>query len=588
MLLIGTFLSLVSYFDMLSRPPLGLGGGILWYESFLHTAEMLFKPFAGPPGTPQNSAEQPWTMLVARVLMPLGLLLGVALAIFETFGRSIRAFFARFYRGHTVVCTTGDSAYHLIENLAKDSDGRVVVIDMDEKHDEGIYQRLNVAVLKSGAPVTLGTLRAAALPRANALIAMCADDMLNVEAVLKAKVLMQKERPAHLAPLRARASVSDPDLRQAASLMLAERSSSYEFGMISLQRNMVRRLLADHPLDLDPGFVAGRRTHVVVIGFGETGKALTLQTARTAHFADGRRPLITIVDPDAAAPVDLFLRQYPAFRDAADIQAVDADMRQEQPEGLETVFKSETPTRVVICLGNEGLGLTAAAKVQRIVLRLGLGDVPVYVRLAEAPEVAGAVARASGPTLAQMMPFGQPEKVSTPEIILKESLDLMARAVHQTYLDMIGPPQPGVPVKASAEPWERLAEDYRDASRHQSDHLEAKLRAVGFEAAKGEAESVFDLTPEEIERLARMEHARWCAERYIAGWRYGKVRNDDAREHPSLEPWNALTEAERQKDRDMVHGIPRILKNAGYHARRLGTVTRPAKTRLTQLLRRRA
>nr|WP_246700457.1 NAD-binding protein [Variibacter gotjawalensis] len=517
--------------------------------------------------------------------MPLALLLSVTVAIFETFGRTIRAFLARFRRGHVVVCDSGERAYNLVENLARDGKTKVVVIEMNEKSDDEAYHRLNVPVIQAGGPVTFGTLRAASLHRASALVAMCDDDMLNVEAVLKAKALVQKSRSHTLPPLKARAAVGDPDLRQAASLLLVERSPTYEFGMMSLQRNMVRGLLADHPLDLDDAVVAGARTHVVIVGFGETGKALALQIGRMAHFADGRKPLLTIVDQDATAAVESFARQHVSFRNACDLHAVSADMRQEQPEGLEAIFSDIRPTRVVICLGNEGLGLAAGAKVQRTATRFNLGDLPIFVRLSGAPSVAGAIARASGATLAYIRPFGQPEKVSTPEIVLKESLDLMARAVHQTYLEMIGPPARDAPVKPSAEPWERLAEDYRDASRHQSDHLEAKLRAVNFEAVKGDQESKFDLSPEEIERLAQMEHARWCAERYIAGWRHGAVRNDATREHPSLEPWDDLSAAEKQKDRDMVHGIPRILKNAGYYARRVGS--EPAqKTRLTQLLRR--
>ena len=37
---------------------------------------------------------------------------------------------------------------------------------------------------------------------------------------------------------------------------------------------------------------------------------------------------------------------------------------------------------------------------------------------------------------------------------------------------------------------------------------------------------------DELERLSRDEHDRWCAERKSQGWTYGRVR-DNARKNPS-------------------------------------------------------
>ena len=43
-----------------------------------------------------------------------------------------------------------------------------------------------------------------------------------------------------------------------------------------------------------------------------------------------------------------------------------------------------------------------------------------------------------------------------------------------------------------------------------------------------------------LERLARIEHRRWIAERIEHGWRHGAQRDDAARRHPALCPYDAL------------------------------------------------
>lgn len=63
------------------------------------------------------------------------------------------------------------------------------------------------------------------------------------------------------------------------------------------------------------------------------------------------------------------------------------------------------------------------------------------------------------------------------------------------------------------------------------------------------------VVPDEIaalsERLARNAHEVWASERMAAGWRLGPERNDARKEHPSLVPYEQLSEAEKQYDRQV-------------------------------------
>lgn len=67
-----------------------------------------------------------------------------------------------------------------------------------------------------------------------------------------------------------------------------------------------------------------------------------------------------------------------------------------------------------------------------------------------------------------------------------------------------------------------------------------------------------------VERLAENAHEIWAERRMRDGWRYGPVRNDDRREHPSLIPYDQLDESEKEYDRAMVRGAICTLLALGY------------------------
>jgi len=51
------------------------------------------------------------------------------------------------------------------------------------------------------------------------------------------------------------------------------------------------------------------------------------------------------------------------------------------------------------------------------------------------------------------------------------------------------------------------------------------------------------------ELLARNTHENWARQRMAEGWRHGPQRDDSKKEHPSLVPYDALPESEKEYDR---------------------------------------
>ena len=67
-----------------------------------------------------------------------------------------------------------------------------------------------------------------------------------------------------------------------------------------------------------------------------------------------------------------------------------------------------------------------------------------------------------------------------------------------------------------------------------------------------------------VEQLARAEHDRWRRDLEQEGWRYGDVKDAERRRHPKLVSWEELDETDRDKDREPVRALPRMLARVGF------------------------
>ena len=160
-------------------------------------------------------------------------------------------------------------------------------------------------------------------------------------------------------------------------------------------------------------------------------------------------------------------------------------------------------------------------------------------------------------------------KMVNRDVLLGSRREKLAQAIHERYRkDQEGKKPADHP---AMQPWECLAEDYRESNRQQADHMPAKLKLIGygFRPVIGREPVILAFAPEEVERLAEMEHDRYVDERIKAGWRLGP---DNAQEktNPTLEPWKDLEEKEKDKDRKAGSDIPALMAEAGFEVYRPG------------------
>ena len=154
-----------------------------------------------------------------------------------------------------------------------------------------------------------------------------------------------------------------------------------------------------------------------------------------------------------------------------------------------------------------------------------------------------------------------------------ELLERLARAAHEVFCAGLrergyryGPANDEVRKVSSALcEWEDLEEAGREASRANVRDVPGKLAHLAcFMVPTRGDDPPFTFEPDEIDALARAEHDRWVAEKVAAGWRRGAPTDKVAKVHEALVPWEELPDDQREKDRDLVVGIPQILARAGY------------------------
>lgn len=117
--------------------------------------------------------------------------------------------------------------------------------------------------------------------------------------------------------------------------------------------------------------------------------------------------------------------------------------------------------------------------------------------------------------------------------------------------------------------FEDLPEEIKRSNLDNAYHIPTKLLAAGYKIRpfrKGFKQAALHLSEEEIETMARVEHIRWCWDKILNGWYYGKTRDDKKKLHPSIITYEDLSESEKEKDRELVRLIPALLQDIDYEA----------------------
>jgi hypothetical protein len=226
---------------------------------------------------------------------------------------------------------------------------------------------------------------------------------------------------------------------------------------------------------------------------------------------------------------------------------------------------------VYVCLGDDVAAMAAGLQIHA-----GLRDhhVPIVVRLADETGLGRLLAgpAGGGGFYRHLSPFGLLEAACSVEIVTSGTREILARAIHASYVAERQRQGDDPSANRSMAGWNDLPDALKESNRRQADHIGAKLAAVGRRIVpmSGFASSRLELSHDEIERLAVMEHERWEGERRGDGWSYGPTKDIGRKTSPHLVPWDALAPEIREIDRETVRRLPAFLAEVGFDIRANG------------------
>jgi ppGpp synthetase/RelA/SpoT-type nucleotidyltranferase len=152
----------------------------------------------------------------------------------------------------------------------------------------------------------------------------------------------------------------------------------------------------------------------------------------------------------------------------------------------------------------------------------------------------------------------------------KEKVEDLARIVHETYrrqrLESFKPETSQVDDLKVVMPWEHLDPKLKISNIRQVEFFEHLLKRadLGIRVSKKPVLYAIHRNKQRFEQMARLEHSRWNAERLLAGWRYGPVKNIDKKINPCITGWDELNEGTKKYDYEPIKNIPVLLAKAGY------------------------
>jgi hypothetical protein len=120
------------------------------------------------------------------------------------------------------------------------------------------------------------------------------------------------------------------------------------------------------------------------------------------------------------------------------------------------------------------------------------------------------------------------------------------------------------------KPWAELDEEAKNSIRDQVRYIPNVLHKINYDiiSVKEKPENI-QFTSKELDILAEYEHKRWSLHKKEAGWKYGKVKDEKKKTHPSLVPWDSLPIENKDMLIEKIKAWPNMLADSNFKIERL-------------------
>jgi len=537
-------------------------------ENFLKVTYSTFQLFVlqfNPDLTPPINL----FLQIARFLCPIALYVSATLAILSLFHDTVKLILLVVRKNHVVVCGLNKRVMDLISDCIYGKE-KVVIIEKDKDNENISKAKEFDATVVIGDYTDRFVLRKARVHRAKYLIAFTADDYVNFDIANQVNKILKKKRE----DFKCFIHVKDSNLNISQFLPKPQ----FQVRTFNIYQNSARFLFLSNDVNpvIDIWSKKGQ-LHFLIIGFKEMGENIFLQAANLGRYPEGGKMEFTIVDEDIDRLRDNFFYRYRNIKKICDISESEDTLQEKLRKAgefwvnlwetvpfkkinfkeiktkaflkLEEIVKSiNNITAVFVCFDDKSLAIQYEDCLRSI---LDPYNIPIYVQLDDDQKII-AFSKAD-----KIYPFGISKKSCSREFIIREKLDLIAKAIHESYNKALLEKAKKEGKTIKVRPWEDLTTRYKNSNRLQADHNLIKLKTIGcyIERPKGKKVDEFSFKQNEVEILAELEHNRWCAEQLI----YAK--NVETEGHRDLKPFGALDQDEKDKDYNFIRKIPNRFEN---------------------------
>lgn len=517
-----------------------------------------------------------WQLELARWIAAFVVVSNIAGTILLIFRQEIKLLFLPMSQDHYIIAGLSKGAYYLANDL-RNSNEKVIII---EKNPANIYideLRKKGCVIVIGDASNAELLNQVALSKAKGLVIYTSKDHENVDILLN---LLEDggKNTSDLNFLKVYVHLNSKkfnNIIEEANIIHGSESEKDRFIMdistFNIYELEARLLFNSHPLygNLDIVSAGAKSGHLLILGFGLGGKFIALEAIKRAHFPNGKKLSITVVDRNADKLKSEFAADYPYVNKSCDIQFVQCDVNSSEFKTLVNL-NCKSFTYAVACFDNDELDYTVST-----ILNDYLEDIPLAIRFSNSLNIANFL-NDNQITFSNFINFGDLSEVSNQTYIIQEKLEMIAKKIHQVYINKELIPENQIK-------WNELHRHLKDSNLAQADHIDTKLYALGMIKRKqGDSANVvsqqefYSIVNPMKEDLSIAEHARWNAFYFASGWApcessFKKELAKKKKLHACLVEWDELDQVSadhqvdyKQEDRNYIEKLYQTVTESGY------------------------
>lgn len=560
----------------------------------------------------------PATLEISRFLAPALTAGGIFLALWEPLNQNYLLFKIRFMRNHVVVCGLSKKAELLIMDFLNDPHEKVDVVLIESNIDHSsisILKKRGVIVLEGNA-TDEEELHKANVLNAKYLLALTNDEKVNILIAQKVTSIYNQHPDKILTDnilqaiihiddfytmkifkeFHEKAVPDDASFRKGSTHIDYHAFSIYQLGAVF----MVDSFSPDHYVPVfakdDPP------AHLIIAGDNIAAEYLVLEAAQMYHFANLKQTRISVVADDVSRISSRIKALYPFLPKTVDIRYItttdfyDSEICPVPCDEISVCF---------VALDDDGKSVYNSRKLRQhlftqCIKRRGenistfsqngnfqSSTPPIKVLLPRNTALVNIFDDVAQEMYALNIELiNMDDEVCNKRTIVnnRKEEDFIAKHIHYEWVKNQSARLQTPPGTMQAE-WDRLKDFQKDSNRLPARHLYYKLRFVGAELTDQDSGENLDFNSLEEhiwDTIARMEHNRWMAEKYIGGFVLIETPThksleiflkDNLKCHWDLVPFDQLSPEVREYDTFTFRMAPDIAHLNKKRIRRIGTPT---------------